>query len=183
MSEIRKIRKPLMEKKRRARINDSLEALKKMLLKNTIAFAGCSGRPTKLEKADILEMTVRYMETLQNRLEVCDIGIIKKKNNTTDFVTSTTTCDTSDHQQSLNSRLDATRVNKFPIHTFESKNSEIIINKEWNSCEKLFNRNLNNDVKRRPPLQEITNSINNCNNIVNNSNNNNQSNDVHWRPW
>lgn len=59
----RKTRKPLMEKKRRARINDSLEALKDILLKNTVAIAQGT-RPTKLEKADILEMTVRYLHML-----------------------------------------------------------------------------------------------------------------------
>lgn len=64
---IRKIRKPLMEKKRRARINDSLEALKEILLKNTVAITQGS-RPTKLEKADILEMTVRYLNVLHKQL-------------------------------------------------------------------------------------------------------------------
>lgn len=63
---LRKIRKPLMEKKRRARINDSLEKLKQILLKNTVAMTYGS-RPTKLEKADILEMTVRYLQILQSQ--------------------------------------------------------------------------------------------------------------------
>ena len=58
-----------MEKKRRARINDSLESLKQMLLQNTVSVPQGS-RPTKLEKADILEMTVRYMQLLQNKLGV-----------------------------------------------------------------------------------------------------------------
>lgn len=61
-----KNRKPLMEKKRRARINDSLEALKEILLKNTVAITQGT-RPTKLEKADILEMTVRYLKVLHKR--------------------------------------------------------------------------------------------------------------------
>lgn len=56
-----------MEKKRRARINDSLEALKEILLKNTVALTQGS-RPTKLEKADILEMTVRYLNGLHKQL-------------------------------------------------------------------------------------------------------------------
>lgn len=56
-----------MEKKRRARINDSLEELKEILLKNTVAIT-YGQRPTKLEKADILEMTVRYLNTLHKRL-------------------------------------------------------------------------------------------------------------------
>lgn len=63
----RRIRKPLMEKKRRARINDSLEKLKSTILQNTVAITHGT-RPTKLEKADILEMTVRYIDVLHNRL-------------------------------------------------------------------------------------------------------------------
>ncbi|XP_055305398.1 enhancer of split mgamma protein-like [Sitodiplosis mosellana] len=66
LSPLRKNRKPLMEKKRRARINDSLEALKEILLKNTVAITQGT-RPTKLEKADILEMTVRYLQVLHKR--------------------------------------------------------------------------------------------------------------------
>ncbi|XP_018571466.1 transcription factor HES-2-like [Anoplophora glabripennis] len=63
LSESRKIRKPIMEKKRRARINESLETLKKILLE-------CNPHRTdqknvKLEKADILEMTVRYLQHLK----------------------------------------------------------------------------------------------------------------------
>lgn len=63
---LRKSRKPLMEKKRRARINDSLEALKEILLTNTVAVTQ-GNRPTKLEKADILEMTVRYLQLLHTK--------------------------------------------------------------------------------------------------------------------
>lgn len=66
LSPLRQNRKPLMEKKRRARINDSLEALKEILLKNTVAITQGT-RPTKLEKADILEMTVRYLQMLHKR--------------------------------------------------------------------------------------------------------------------
>lgn len=65
--ESRKIRKPKIEKLRRARINSSLESLKEILLQNTISIPQGS-RPTKLEKADILEMTVRYIELLHENL-------------------------------------------------------------------------------------------------------------------
>jgi Helix-loop-helix DNA-binding domain len=65
--ECRKIRKPMMEKKRRARINDSLETLKQILLQNLVALPQ-GQRPTKLEKADILEMTVRYCDLLHRKL-------------------------------------------------------------------------------------------------------------------
>lgn len=66
--ECRKIRKPKIEKLRRARINSSLESLKEILLQNTISIPQGS-RPTKLEKADIMEMTVRYVQLLQKKLK------------------------------------------------------------------------------------------------------------------
>ncbi|XP_049920111.1 transcription factor HES-2-like [Epinephelus moara] len=59
--ELRKTMKPLMEKRRRARINDSLNHLKNLILPLT-------GRDkthySKLEKADILEMTVRFLSDI-----------------------------------------------------------------------------------------------------------------------
>ncbi|KAM3922954.1 transcription factor HES-3 [Leptodactylus fuscus] len=64
-SSFRKVSKPLMEKKRRARINVSLEQLKNLLEKNYSQ----NIRKRKLEKADILELTVKYLKTLQNSLQ------------------------------------------------------------------------------------------------------------------
>ncbi|KAL3269211.1 hypothetical protein HHI36_008293 [Cryptolaemus montrouzieri] len=71
------IRKPLMEKKRRARINDSLETLKQMLLDSkTLLKEGTSKkngqRTAKLEKADILEMTVRYLQHLHQKMTIIE---------------------------------------------------------------------------------------------------------------
>ncbi|XP_008316217.1 transcription factor HES-2-like [Cynoglossus semilaevis] len=56
--ELRKAIKPLMEKRRRARINDSLDQLKNLILPLT---GRDKTRFSKLEKADILEMTVRFL--------------------------------------------------------------------------------------------------------------------------
>jgi hypothetical protein len=67
--ECRKVRKPKIEKLRRARINTSLESLKDILLRNTISLPQ-GARPTKLEKADILEMSVRYIELLHEKLSI-----------------------------------------------------------------------------------------------------------------
>ncbi|XP_056155294.1 hairy-related 3 [Lampris incognitus] len=56
-----KVSKPLMEKKRRARINKCLDQLKSLLenyYTNNI-------RKRKLEKADILELTVKHLRSLQ----------------------------------------------------------------------------------------------------------------------
>ncbi|XP_075720054.1 transcription cofactor HES-6-like isoform X2 [Rhinoderma darwinii] len=54
----RKLRKPLIERKRRERINSCLEQLKETVIR---AFH----LDSKLEKADILEMTVRHLENIQ----------------------------------------------------------------------------------------------------------------------
>ncbi|XKL65305.1 hypothetical protein PGB90_008725 [Kerria lacca] len=51
--------KPLMEKRRRARINQSLALLKTLILDST---KNDNTRHSKLEKADILELTVRYLQ-------------------------------------------------------------------------------------------------------------------------
>lgn len=62
-----------MEKKRRARINDSLETLKQILLDSKTTLKESADkkngqRTAKLEKADILEMTVRYLQHLHNKI-------------------------------------------------------------------------------------------------------------------
>lgn len=75
--ECRKVRKPKIEKLRRARINSSLESLKEILLRNTISIPQGT-RPTKLEKADILEMTVRYLELLHEKLAMSSDKPAKK---------------------------------------------------------------------------------------------------------
>ncbi|XP_061457329.1 transcription factor HES-2 [Rhineura floridana] len=59
--ELRKSLKPLMEKRRRARINDSLNQLKTLILP---LVGKDSSRYSKLEKADILEMTVQFLQEL-----------------------------------------------------------------------------------------------------------------------
>uniref|UniRef100_A0A3Q1GWG6 Hairy-related 9 n=1 Tax=Acanthochromis polyacanthus TaxID=80966 RepID=A0A3Q1GWG6_9TELE len=61
-SEHRKSSKPIMEKRRRARINESLGQLKTLILD---ALKKDSSRHSKLEKADILEMTVKHLRNLQ----------------------------------------------------------------------------------------------------------------------
>uniref|UniRef100_A0A8C7E2Z8 Hes family bHLH transcription factor 2 n=1 Tax=Naja naja TaxID=35670 RepID=A0A8C7E2Z8_NAJNA len=60
-SELRKNLKPLMEKRRRARINCSLGQLKTLILPLVGKDNSCY---SKLEKADILEMTVQFLKEL-----------------------------------------------------------------------------------------------------------------------
>ncbi|XP_037630027.1 hairy-related 3 [Sebastes umbrosus] len=61
-----KVSKPLMEKKRRARINKCLDQLKSLLE----SYYSTSIRKRKLEKADILELTVKHMRNLQ-KIQSC----------------------------------------------------------------------------------------------------------------
>ncbi|XP_059931966.1 hairy-related 13 isoform X2 [Gadus macrocephalus] len=59
----RKTRKPLVEKKRRARINESLQELRNLL----------ADADSKMENAEVLEMTVKKVEDiLQNRTQETD---------------------------------------------------------------------------------------------------------------
>ncbi|XP_037089599.1 transcription factor HES-1-like [Pollicipes pollicipes] len=60
----RRINKPIMEKRRRARINDSLTQLKSLVLEG---LKKDPARHSKLEKADILEMAVKHLRSLQTR--------------------------------------------------------------------------------------------------------------------
>ncbi|XP_016117986.1 transcription cofactor HES-6-like, partial [Sinocyclocheilus grahami] len=53
------LRKPLIEKRRRERINSSLEQLKGIMVD------AYNLDQSKLEKADVLEITVQHMENLQ----------------------------------------------------------------------------------------------------------------------
>ncbi|XP_029012278.1 transcription factor HES-2-like [Betta splendens] len=71
--QLRKTMKPLMEKRRRARINDSLNHLKTLILPLT---GRDKNRYSKLEKADILEMTVRFLS---------DIPPVKSKSSTDSY--------------------------------------------------------------------------------------------------
>ncbi|XP_068713548.1 transcription factor HES-1-like [Montipora capricornis] len=64
LSERRKAKKPLMEKMRRARINDSLNEMKNLVLDLLNKDAS---RYSKMEKADVLEMTVTYLRAMQRK--------------------------------------------------------------------------------------------------------------------
>ncbi|XP_034023741.1 hairy-related 8.2 [Thalassophryne amazonica] len=58
--EERKLRKPLIERKRRERINNCLDQLKEAVI------GAFRLDQSKLEKADILEMTVKHLQNIQN---------------------------------------------------------------------------------------------------------------------
>lgn len=59
----RKVMKPLLERKRRARINKCLDELKDLLAEHLQQING--ENPVKVEKADILEITVQHFRQLK----------------------------------------------------------------------------------------------------------------------
>ncbi|KAF3428657.1 hypothetical protein E2986_03457 [Frieseomelitta varia] len=63
-AELRRSNKPIMEKRRRARINQCLDELKSLILE---AMKKDPKRHSKLEKADILEMTVKHLQAVQRQ--------------------------------------------------------------------------------------------------------------------
>lgn len=67
--EERKLRKPLIERKRRERINNCLDQLKETVV-NAFRLD-----QSKLEKADILEMTVKHLQNVQNSRIMADTKI------------------------------------------------------------------------------------------------------------
>jgi len=60
----RKVMKPLLERKRRARINKCLDDLKDLMV---FALQSEGESITKLEKADVLEITVRHLQKLKRQ--------------------------------------------------------------------------------------------------------------------
>eukprot|EP00794_Sanderia_malayensis_P006168 gene6168-6879_t len=60
----KKFSKPLMERRRRARINESLHELKALVLSS---MNKDHSKFTKMEKADVLELTVNYLKTLDTK--------------------------------------------------------------------------------------------------------------------
>ncbi|XP_057665865.1 enhancer of split mbeta protein-like [Diorhabda carinulata] len=59
----RKVMKPMLERKRRARINRCLDELKELMV---TALQNEGENVSKLEKADILELTVRHLHNLKS---------------------------------------------------------------------------------------------------------------------
>ncbi|CAI5687094.1 unnamed protein product [Oreochromis niloticus] len=69
-----KLRKPLVEKIRRERINSSIEQLKSLLGPKFLK----QQPDSKLEKADILEMTVSILTRLQQQRQAADSAVLDK---------------------------------------------------------------------------------------------------------
>ncbi|CAG2122223.1 unnamed protein product, partial [Medioppia subpectinata] len=77
---VKRMSKPMMEKRRRARINQCLMQLKEMVIDS--GKQNIQNSKSKLEKADILELTVKYVQQLhQNRLSAPSATASERKEN------------------------------------------------------------------------------------------------------
>lgn len=170
LNPIRKNRKPLMEKKRRARINDSLEALKEILLKNTVAITQGT-RPTKLEKADILEMTVRYLQMLHKRNAMPNVKSSECS------VTSTTT--------SIRNSLKPKSIEYYGRQLKHTKSKRTIddADKENISIDGFNRSNASTFRTSESSAFRIISSSNMTNNRSENYSKNNNDHSDPWRPW
>lgn len=183
--ELRKIRKPLMEKKRRARINDSLNTLKQILLQNTVAIPTSGGRIAKLEKADILEMTVRYVKNLHRRL-----GMPLNP----DMVTSTTQDSEKDSSVEENQSFFVNR--ELYKNLLNEIDRPVGVNNLVREHIPQLRRNLDNIVGKIPRFeirqdQDKENLIPRIHKTIDRKGVENKGfkselkseNDLHWRPW
>ena len=70
----RKVMKPLLERKRRARINGCLDELKELMECLGGDQSGGQSRMQRLEKADVLEVTVNHLRNLKAEGRLCGGG-------------------------------------------------------------------------------------------------------------
>ncbi|XP_022624479.1 transcription cofactor HES-6-like [Seriola dumerili] len=111
----RKMRKPLVEKKRRARINESLQELRVLIADTDLQ--------SKMENAEVLEMTVKRVESiLKNRAQEVDAvnreacerfaaGYIQCMHDVHTFVSSCPGIDPTDAAELLNHLLESMPLN------------------------------------------------------------------------
>lgn len=69
-----------MEKKRRERINNSLETLKDILIEDKKILKKTANGLVKYEKADILELTVKYVQAIHSKWSVLSDSESDSKN-------------------------------------------------------------------------------------------------------
>uniref|UniRef100_A0A3Q3W2U5 Uncharacterized protein n=1 Tax=Mola mola TaxID=94237 RepID=A0A3Q3W2U5_MOLML len=81
------LRKPLIERKRRERINNCLDQLKETVIGALTSGLLLSQQQSKLEKADILEMTVKHLQNIQsNKLNDPTLGLEAQQKYSTGYI-------------------------------------------------------------------------------------------------
>lgn len=75
----RKVKKPMLERKRRARINKCLDALKELMIES---MRQQGDNVNRMEKADILELTVEHLKKLKTKPISVHASVIKSTTST-----------------------------------------------------------------------------------------------------
>ncbi|GAB6025554.1 hypothetical protein CHUAL_011285 [Chamberlinius hualienensis] len=147
----RRSNKPLMEKRRRARINHSLTELKNLIMDTCVKKEQPTSRSSKLEKADILELTVKHVQHLHEQqqtkktsendvkmdLKSCEImefkdGYRKCQREVASFMESTDGFDIE-----LRRRLDTYLINRFTQLTKQEVEETDVNKAEVDKCDKM----------------------------------------------
>jgi len=140
-SEHRKITKPIMEKRRRARINQSLEQLRIILLEQ---FKECSKKSNNLEKADILELTVKYIKDMTSKQ--------------------------AQHQQVLNQQNilnNNLNINNHQLNNQSNQFNNHQINRQLNNLNQLNNVQISNNQLGKKGMQLIQSGFKDCKQQIN----------------
>ncbi|KAM9844864.1 transcription cofactor HES-6 [Aulostomus maculatus] len=142
----RKMRKPLVEKKRRARINESLQELR-------VLIADTDQLQSKMENAEVLEMTVKRVESiLQNRAQEVDAvnreaherfaaGYIQCMHDVHTFVSSNPGIDPAIAAELLNHLLESMPLNdedRLRVMLPDTAGDVLENNSTWSVSESMF---------------------------------------------
>ena len=131
----RQIRKPLVEKLRRERINSSIEQLKSLLAPEILKQQADS----KLEKADILEMTVCFLTRLQQHQPVNSAPVYQGYSRcvqdtvqvSKDEVKMESQRGLLDHFKNLQSSSDSMKQTCLPVQSSNTKEVNIALWRPW----------------------------------------------------
>uniref|UniRef100_A0A094ZV51 Protein deadpan n=1 Tax=Schistosoma haematobium TaxID=6185 RepID=A0A094ZV51_SCHHA len=199
----KKRNKPLVEKRRRQRINHALDELRRLIIEPRIKHSN------KLEKADILDMTVKFIKDLTTNFQLDKYQTIFQESqqieNIRMFYYGYLSCESTfksiiqkhfDHQQSTSSTMNQMNQNdlininnelyhskQFTILSYNTEQSQDFINSliSLKTTDKLVsNRISHNNCSNEMSLSLSTLSYNNS---LEENNYNTDEDHVLWRPW
>ncbi|CAH8431043.1 unnamed protein product [Schistosoma rodhaini] len=143
----KKRNKPLVEKRRRQRINHALEELRRLIIEPRIKHSN------KLEKADILDMTVKFIKDLTNNFQSDKCQTIFQESQQVDnvrmFYYGYLSCETAfksiiqkhlEDQQRTNESITSSTINKVNQNYLSNITNEWIHSKQFTMSHILSNK-------------------------------------------
>ncbi|XP_018647563.1 basic helix-loop-helix transcription factor,hes-related [Schistosoma mansoni] len=201
----KKRNKPLVEKRRRQRINHALEELRRLIIEPRIKHVSLSN---KLEKADILDMTVKFIKDLTNNFQSDKCQTIFQESQQVDnvrmFYYGYLSCETAfksiiqkhlEDQQRTNESITSSTINKVNQNYLSNITNEWIHSKQftihshYTSIQYEQSQDLLIQLKKTEKFMSNLISPNNCNDETSlstssyNSLSLSEENDGLWRPW